>query len=85
MTKTDFNKILKVISTNKKLDVKKISYITNTARQDMIYFIVRNRAPIVKDLIPDGFDLKWLACMGYMYETKGKQYTFLHTCEHTIK
>lgn len=84
MTKRDFFALLKRITTKKLLDIKKIENLTDDERSKMVYFIVRNRKPIVKDLIPAGFDMSWLNCMGYLYETKGKDFTFIHTCEHPI-
>jgi hypothetical protein len=83
----EFNKNLKIITKNKKIDESKIlPFLSSQVRSDMVYFIVRNRQPVLKSLIPEGFDLSWLACMGYLYETRGKTgYTFIHTCEHRIK
>ena len=76
---------MRAISTNGILDLDKIALLNNETKASAVHYIVRNRGPIVKDLIPPGFDLSWLYCMGYMYETKGKQFTFIHTAEHTIK
>jgi len=86
MKKRDFRKLLNRITTRKRLDIRKIKNLTSEERSDMVHYIVRLRGPIIKDLIPDGFDMSWLNCMGYMYTTKGKQskYTFKHTCEHSI-
>ena len=51
----------------------------------MVLFLVRNRGPIIKELVTLSMDRNWLSCSGYLYETKGENYTFLHTCEHRIK
>lgn len=85
----EFNKVINRISSKKKgvkyLDVNKIGLLTDDTRTRIVQYLVRKRWPIVKDLIPEGFGMDWLACCGYLYETTGKQYTFVHTCEHSIK
>ena len=40
--------------------------------------------PVLKELLTNTMDRTWLSSMGYLYETKGKKYTFVHTCAHTI-
>jgi hypothetical protein len=86
MKKREFNKLLKKITTKEKLDIKKIPTLTDDERSGMVYFIIRNRKQVVKELIPEGFDLSWLHCMGYMYETTGKNgYTFIHNSEQKIR
>jgi hypothetical protein len=86
MNKREFAKLLKVITTKKTLDIKKIPLLTNEQRSSMVYFIIRNRCPLVTELIPPEFDLSWLACMGYMYHTHGKSgYNFTHNSEQIIK
>lgn len=85
MTKRSFNKIICSISTGMKLDVDKINSLDYNVRESLVRFIVRNRGPIVKELIPNGFDMNWLASCGYLYETTGREYTFVHTSEHHIK
>jgi hypothetical protein len=85
MNKRGFTKLLNKITTKKTLDLAKIPILTNEERCSMVYFIVRNRRPIVKELIPEGFDLSWLRSMAYMYETTGKKgYTFVHNSEQRI-
>jgi hypothetical protein len=86
MNKREFNKLLNKITTKKLLDLKKVVLLTDGERSDMVYFIVKNRCAIIKDLIPDGFDFFWLNCMGYMYETTGKKsgFTFIHNSEQRI-
>jgi len=85
MNKREFNKLLNKISTNKTLTVSKISLLTEEEKLQMVYWIIRHRGPVVKELIPESLDKSWLFSMGYMYETKGKNYTFVHTCENIIK
>ena len=86
MNKTQFNKIINQISTHNRLDIKKIEALTDEVKTQMVEWIIRNRGPIVKELIPITLDNSWLASCGYLYETKSvKGYTFVHTCEHRIK
>lgn len=87
MKKREFNKYLNQIINKKTklIDIEKIKDIPLDVRDSMVRFIVRNRQPIIKELIPELFDRNWLASMGYLYETKGKYFTFIHTCEHRIK
>ena len=86
MNKREFTKLLNRITTKKTLDLAKIPTLTNDERSSMVYFIIRNRMPVVKELIPEGFDLPWLHSMAYMYETRGKSgYTFVHNSEQRIK
>lgn len=85
MNKREFNALLNKVTTRKRVDVKKVLALTDEEKSAAVYHIVKYRGPIVVEFIPEGFDLSWLACMGYLYKTKGKQYTFVHTCEHVIK
>ena len=90
MNKREFSKLLKSITSTKNkvkiLDVTKIHTLTDDDRSRMVHFLVRGRYPVIKDLIPDGFDLSWLACMGYLYQTTGNKsgYTFIHNSEQKI-
>jgi hypothetical protein len=88
MNKRVFGKVL-TQCTNKKtktLDVAKIKALPDDIKSQMVYYIVKNRGPIVVEFIPDNFDVSWLACCAYQHVTKGKKsgYTFLHTSEHKI-
>ena len=85
MIKHDFNSALRIISTKGAIDTSKIAELTNETREAMVRHIVRKRQPVLKDLIPAEFDWSWLNAMGYLYETTGCKYTFVHTCEHAIK
>lgn len=85
MNKKNFNALMRAISTNGILDLDKIALLNNETKTSAVYHIVRNRGPVVKDLIPADFDLSWLHSMGYLYETKGKLFAFVHTAEHKIK
>jgi hypothetical protein len=86
MKKREFNKVIKDITTGKYLDKEKIKLLSNDIKKELVGHIIRNRAPIIIDLIPEDKEfISWLHCMGYMYTTKGKLFTFQHTCEHKIK
>ena len=90
MNKREFSKLLNKINSKKSsgikyIDVKKIFGLSDTEKSDMVYFIIRHRLPVVKELIPQDFDMSWLHSMGYLYETQGKLYTFVHTSEQKIK
>lgn len=86
MKKREFNKLIREISNKKTglLDPVKISNLSDDMKTEMIYYIVRNHAPVIKNLIPSTFDISWIQSMGYLYETAGKYFTFLHTSEHHI-
>ena len=85
MKKRDFDNALRIISTKGAVDIYKIAELPNETREAMVQHIIRKRQPILKELIPAEFDYSWLNAMGYLYETTGCKYTFVHTCEHTIK
>lgn len=84
MKKRDFNKFIRSVSTKERLDLGKLSKADEMVKRAAVHFLVRYRAPIVKDMIPNEFDWNWFRACGYLYETKGKEYTFVHTCEHKI-
>lgn len=85
MKEREFNKILNGCRIRGRLDTAKLEAIPDDVRGDMVRLIVRNRQPVLASLIPARFDTAWLECMGYLYRTKGKEFTFVHTCEHQIK
>jgi hypothetical protein len=78
--KREFNHNLKRIATDGKIDISKIKNLPDNIRSGMVYFIISRRQPVLKDLIPDGFDMSWMRCMGYLYETTVGEYTLLHSC-----
>ena len=85
MKKREFNKLIKKISPKKILDINLIPTLTDDERSAIVYFMVRERVPIVEELIPEGFDISWLHCCAYLYKTKGKKYNWIHTSEHQIR
>lgn len=78
MKKREFNKKLKVVTSKKtgRIDVDKISFLSNKERLGMVEFIVRNREPILIDLIPETIEDGWLSAMGYLYTKTTELYTF---------
>lgn len=83
----EFNKALNTCKNKKtgRLDLKRLIEMPEETRHDMLLFLVRKRAPVVKELVTPLLDWAWLRCMGYLYETDGKSgYTFLHTREHVV-
>lgn len=85
MNKKEFNKTINQIGTDKKINIDKISQLSDEIKDNLVYFIVRHRGPILKELITKNIDINWLNACGYLHETKGKEYTFIHTSEHKIK
>lgn len=85
MNKRVFNKTINEISTGKRIDIEKVNNLSDEIKDNLVYFIVKFRGPILKELITKNIDISWLNSCGYLYETKGKEYTFIHTSEHRIK
>lgn len=89
MTKTQFNKILNSCrnKTKTRLDIAKISALPEKTKTAIVLHIVKYRGPILKEFMTPAIDQSWLACCGYMYQTKGakSRLVFIHTCEHVIR
>ena len=81
----EFNKVLNSCRVKGRLDTGKLEKLPDDTRLAMTYFIVRNRQPIVAQIIPPTIDSQWLYGMGYGYRTKGKEFEFVHTCEQHPK
>lgn len=86
MTKRDFNKHLNACSKKGKLDMDKLLLLPESVRSDMVLFIVRNRGPVLMELLTGQIDRSWLAACGYLYQTRSKQtgLAFVHMCAHKI-
>ena len=88
MKKREFNKILKECSIKQSdiLDIDKINALSDEVKNDMVYFIARNRGPILSNLISQSLPVNWLTSMGYLYVTQSKKngFVFRHLCEHKI-
>jgi hypothetical protein len=84
MTKTEFNSTLKKLTTNGRLDLAKVTNLSDSECDALVRHIVRNRGAVVKELIRPSIDMAWLRCMGYLYEVQGDEFQFLCTCENTI-
>jgi len=85
MKRRQFDKLCAKVLTRKRLDITKFHVLTNEERTGMVEYIVRYRGPVIIELIPEGFDMSWLHSMGYIYETKGKDYNWIHNSETTVK
>jgi len=87
MNKRTFNKHMNACRTpdKQRLDIEKIKALPEETKAALARHIIRNRGPVLVELITEGIDPHWLAAMGYLYRTKGKEYTFVHTCEHRIR
>lgn len=86
MNKREFNKIINSCRDKVKtvLSIDKINLLEDSVKHSLALFIIRRRGPVLKQLITNNMDTSWLACMGYMYCTKGEKYEFVHTAEHKI-
>ena len=87
MNSREFNKTINACRNKKKtaLDVNKLKKLSDETKDKLVLHIVRNRGPVVIELITEKMDRQWLASCGYMYTTEGKDFTFLHTSENGIK
>lgn len=87
MTKREFNKTMNacVNRRTRMYSIEKLAAIPDETKERLVKYIVRNRGPIVSELIGPLTDQSWLRCCGYLYRTKGKNFQFVHTCEHKIK
>ena len=85
MNKRDFNRTINQVTTKKSIDIFKVNQLPDQTKDELLQFIVRYRGPVLKEFVTDNTDFKWLYACGYLYETKRKQYTFIHTAEHRIK
>jgi hypothetical protein len=85
MKSREFDKLLNSLVSKCLLDLDKIPVLlTDEQRTGMVHYLVRHRCPIVKELIPDGFDWAWLHSCGYLHITKGQYNNFVHTEEQRI-
>ena len=93
MTKTDFSRHLKSIETDGYIDRAKCAALPDEIKAAMAHHIIRNRGPVIEDLIPPNFarDMgeNWLASMGYLHRSPGGDEArgvlwFIHTGEHNI-
>ncbi len=85
MDKRTFNVLVKSCSKKGVFDLGLVSKLENAAKTEMVYFIVKNRGPVLVQLLTPEIDMSWLEACGYLYRTKGKHYEFVHTCEHKIQ
>jgi hypothetical protein len=63
-------------------DVDKLLGLSDDTKSKLVYFLVGNRHAVIQELIPPNFDMEWLASMGYLYRSKNKYFTFVHSSEN---
>ncbi len=67
------------------LDAVKLGALPEGLRHAMLLYVVRQRGPVLVQLVTPALDWGWLHACGYLHRTTGESgYTFLHTGEHTI-
>ncbi len=83
----DFNRVLRSCCVKGKLSAALLAELADDVRKGMVELLVRNRAPIVVQLIPSSVDESWLNACGYFYTTRGATsgFSFRHTSEHAIR
>lgn len=84
MKKREFEKLMRECSAGGRLAVCRLLALADDVKSAAVHYLVRNRGPIVKELIPSAFDWSWLHACGYLYTTQGKRYCFVHTCAHQV-
>lgn len=87
MKQREFNKIIRSIvdKKTKLIDKSKAAALSHDEKDSITKYLVRDRMPVMVEFLNSDADFSWLSCCGYMYLTTGKfNFTFLHTCEHTI-
>lgn len=83
MKPREFEKYMKTCTVRGKLNVTKLLSLSPEIRKEMVLILVKLRMPVVYEL-SQIVDRAWLAAMGYLYTTKGKEYTFVHLSNHKI-
>lgn len=82
MKPVEFTRVLRQCSKGSALDAKRVSELSDTVKNEVVYYLVKARMPIIVEFISKSIDDSWLNCMGYLYRsTTAKGYTFRHTCE----
>lgn len=81
MNKREYKKLCDSVSTNKVFDPNKIPLMSDSDKNRLICYWVKNRMPIVVDFINTNTDISWLHCCGYFYNHSGKNFNFLCTVE----
>ena len=87
MKKSEFVKVIKQLMDEKtgRLSCGKIAVLDNDLKDDIVHFLVRHRYAIVLDFISPNIDWGWLRACGYLHQTTGKDFIFVHSVEHKIK
>lgn len=91
MKRREFDKIINSCVTNRLLDLSKIDALDNEVKTKLASFLITHRKPVLVNLVDQDHFVKdanhgmnWLHSMGYLYRSKGRIFSFYHTCEHEI-
>lgn len=84
MTGKKFKQILNFCTKRGKLKLELLVALSPELKKELALYLIRYRLPVIKELTID-LDKSWLASMGYLYETKGKLFTFVHNSESKIE
>ncbi len=91
MKSREFNAAIKAITVDRgpqkgQLSKAKLGALPADQKDALAMFVVRNRGPLLADLVSPSLDRSWLAKMGYLYTTASARtgLTFIHTGEHQI-
>lgn len=89
MKKREFNRVLKDITTTRKkiklLDKHLATSLPDETKLQLINYLVRNRAPILKEFLTNMVDGRWLSCCGYSYGYENNGYCFVGTIDHFVR
>lgn len=86
MNNLEFNRLLRSISgKNGLLDKQKILALSDDIKEDVVFYLVRNREAIVTEFLGPNTDRAWLAACAYTYHASNKHFTFLCTSENKPK
>lgn len=81
MKRKDFDKALKELTEGGLLSATKMAAASDELKTQITHHLIRNREPVVLNLIPATVDWSWLRSMGYAYRERGVHFTFLCTSE----
>jgi hypothetical protein len=85
MNQREFNKKIKTLATNNKLDPCKASKLSEEEKTMLCNYLVRERVPVACCLVPmDREYLSWMVCCGYGYLYMHNGLEFNGLCEHKI-
>lgn len=87
MKMREFTKVMKSLSDKKtgRLSPEKIREADVDILDDVVHYLVVHRMPIVREFISSNISWEWLRACGYLYETMGHYFRFVHLAEHKIR